>query len=234
MRGDRLAVTALENRRELGWYAYLVHNDTVIGSLATLVHLPFMLSFLAVVLIGAFATSSIDPLVLFLSLLVVALLLYAEHMLDDMSRVGKPWSTVFSDKALAEIAALLFAAAGIVGLLASFVYASVIPFVGVLIGTMFCILYGLEIWHFHAMVFGALGFGAIPAFSYVAQSMMGGLAISLTVVALLLVVGFVLGFVMLALYESTKTHWHSLAWRILAVHFAVIYSLAGVMVLWHP
>ncbi len=226
-----MTAAALEHRRELGWYAYLVHSTTTLGSLVTLVHIPFMASFLSVVLIGAFSASAVDPLALALSLLVVALLLYGEHMLDDMTRVGKPWSTVFGDRALTALAASMFVIASLVGVSASFIYSSPIPILGVLIGIAFCVLYGMEIWHFHEMVFGALGYGAIPAFSYLAQNAIAGTSPpDILIVALLLALGFTLGYVMLALYERTKTPSHRIMWRLLALHFAVIYSIAGVMI----
>jgi hypothetical protein len=225
-----MATVALEER-ELGWYQHLVRNTTVLGSLATLVHVPFMASFLAVVLIGAFSAPALDPLVLALSLMVVGLLLYGEHMLDDMTRVGKPWKTIFSDRALASLATLMFSIAALVGAFASVSYGSPIPLVGVLVGIGFCVLYGLEIWRFHEMVFGAFGFGAIPAFSYLAQNAVAGNGRpDLLVAGLLLAFGFVLGYLMLLLYERTKTASHQLMWRLLAGHFVVIYSIAGVVV----
>ena len=164
-------------------------------------------------------------------LLVVAVLLYGEHMLDDMTRVGKPWATIFSDRTLVELAVLLFAIAALIGGLASVMYSSPIPLIGVLIGIAFCILYGMEVWRFHEMIFGALGFGAIPAFSYLAQNTIAGkAAANLLIVVLLLVLGFVLGYVMLFLYERTKTAQHRVMWKLLAGHFLAIYALAGVMV----
>jgi hypothetical protein len=225
------AVVAFEGKRELGWYVHLVHNRTLLGSLATLVHAPFMIAFLAVVAIGAYAAPVLDPTVLVLSLAVVALLLYGEHMLDDMTRVGKPWATVFSDRDLALLAATMFFAAALIAAAASYAFGSPLPLLGVLAGIAFCVLYGLEVWHFHALAFGALGYGAIPAFAYEAQVIVTGTgAPDPIVIAVLLVVGIVLGYVMLALYEHTKTNAHRVAWRLLAFHFALIYGIAGVMV----
>jgi hypothetical protein len=228
---DDVATVTFGGGRELGWYSYLVHNRTALGSLATLVHAPFMIAFLSAVTIGALSATALNPVVLGLSLLVVALLLYGEHMLDDLTRFGKPWGTVFSDRALASMASVMFLAAGLVGLAASFIYTSPIPFIGVVIGVAFCCLYGLEIWRFHEIVFGALGFAAIPAFSYLAQNAVVGTgAPDLLIAGSLLAVGFALGYVMLFLYECTKTASHRVMWRLLAGHFALIYAIVGVMV----
>jgi len=220
--------------RELGWYVHLVHNRSVVGSLATLVHVPFMLAFLSVVVFGAFSSSTLDPVVLGLSLLVVGLLLYGEHMLDDMVRVGKPWRTVFSDRALASLATTMFVAAVLVGLTASLYYSTPLPFVGVVAGVFFCSLYGLEVWKFHEVAFGAIGYGAIPPVAYLAQSAVTGSAVSDPIIPLLLLaVGTLLGYVMLELYERTKTEKHHLMWSLLAIHLVVIYSIAGVIVWVH-
>ncbi|HXZ23324.1 MAG TPA: hypothetical protein VEH08_01175, partial [Methanomassiliicoccales archaeon] len=50
---------------------------------------------------------------------------------------------------------------------------------------------------------------------------------------LLLAVGTLLGYVMLELYERTKTEKHHLMWSLLAIHLVVIYSIAGVIVWVH-
>ncbi len=216
--------------RQLGWYVHLVHNQTVLGSLATLVHLPFMLAFLSFVLIGALVVPGTNITVLVLSLAVVALLLYAEHMLDDMERVGKPWSTVFGDRRLAEFATILFALSGVIGAYASIAFGTLIPFLGMLAGIMFCILYGLEVWEFHRMEFGGLGMGAICTFSYLAQALVAGSPVEPWTAILLFATGFVLGYLMLWLYEHTKTKEHQTAWRLLGYHLVLIYALAGVMI----
>jgi len=222
--------TAHVQGRQLSWYAHLVHNQTVIGSLATLLHLPFMLAFLSFVLIGDLAVPGTNLTVLALSLLVVSLLLYAEHMLDDMVRVGKPWSTVFSDRTLAEFAIVLFVLSGAIGIYASFVFSTPIPFLGVLAGIMFCVLYGLEVWEFHRTEFGSLGMGAICAFSYLAQALVIGSSVDPLTVIALFATGLVLGYIMLWLYEYTKTKEHQRAWRLLGYHLIIIYALAGAMI----
>ena len=216
--------------RQLGWYANLVNNKTILGSLATLVHLPFMLAFLSFVLIGSLVIPGMNIEVLILSLTVVSLLLYGEHMLDDMERVGKPWSTVFSDRTLAEFAVILFALSAAIGVYASVAFSTLIPFFGVLAGIMFCVLYGLEVWEFHRTEFGGLGMGAICAFSYLAQVLVTGSLVEPWTIIMLFAIGFVLGYIMLWLYEYTKTKEYQKAWRLLGLHLLLIYGLAGVMI----
>jgi hypothetical protein len=215
--------------RQLGWYAYFVRNRTVLGSLVTLIHLPFMFAFLSFVLIGALSLPGLNVTVLVLSLIVVSLLLYGEHMLDDMERVGKPWSTVFNDRTLAILAILLFSISGLIGAYASIAFSTVVPFLGVLAGIGFCTLYGLEVWEFHRTVFGGLGMGAIAAFSYLAQTFITGSSVEPLMVILLFALGFVLSYVMLWLYEYTKTEAYEKAWRLLACQLVLIYAIPGVM-----
>ncbi len=213
--------------RQLGWYAHLVHNRSLIGSLFTLIHLPFLTAFLSLVLLGALTLPGIEPLVLLLSLLVVALLLYGEHMLDDMTGVGKPWNTVFSDRELLLLATMLFTFAILVGLLATVYFGSLLPLSGVLVGTGFCLLYGFEIWKFHNTEFGALGMGAIAVFSYGAQAITTHSSMNGFVALALGIFGFTYGYVMLALYEHTKTNEHQIAWRLLGLHLIMLYTLVG-------
>ncbi len=220
--------------RQLEWYRYLVHNRTVAGSLFTLVHVPFMLSFLCLVIIGAALVEPFDPLVLGLALAVVALLLYGEHSLDDMTSVGKPWDTVLTDRALMAIAGLVFTAAGAIGLYASVLFDTAIPFIGVLLGVLFCILYGMEIWKFHAISFGALGMGAVLPMSYLAQSVVIGSTVEYTVLLFCLIAGFIIGFLILWLYEQTKTPRYRQMWRLLAVQFLAVFAISGaILIFWY-
>ena len=46
--------------RKLGWYRHLVHNRSVPGSLFTLLHLPFMLAFLSLALLGTFTIKNLE------------------------------------------------------------------------------------------------------------------------------------------------------------------------------
>jgi hypothetical protein len=211
----------------LGWYRFFVYNRSVAGSMLTLVHLPFMLSFLSLTIIGAMAGKRLDGNVLILSLAVVAMLLYAEHMLDDTRRVGKPWNTVLSDRALLTVAAVLFIASMMLALYASLRYGTEIPLIGVMIGIMFTILYGLEVRGFHTIAFGGIGMGAVTPFSYIAQAMAAGTGWSVAVALLLFAFGSCYGYVLLALYENTKTGEHSLSWKLLGVQFLMVYALAA-------
>lgn len=214
----------------LEWYRFFVHNRSVIGSLFTLVHLPFMLSFLSLALIGAAAGGMVDIVVLILSLVVVASLLYGEHMLDETTMVGKPWNTVLGDGELVGIAAALFILSLIIASYASLHYETWLPMAGVIAGVLFSILYGLEVKGFHSVGFGGIGMGAVAPFSYLAQTMMLGRAWEPLVAVVLLVFGCCYGYVLLSLYESTKTHDHHFFWRTLAFHFVSIYALAAVTV----
>ncbi|MBI0583190.1 MAG: hypothetical protein ISF22_03080 [Methanomassiliicoccus sp.] len=210
----------------LEWYVPFVQNSTVVGSLFTLVHVPFMLAFLSVTVIGAMAAGTPDATVLALSLAVVGLLLYAEHMLDDTTAVGKPWNTVLGDRSLFALAGGLYVLAAAIGAWASIRYSSVVPGVGVGAGIVFTALYGLEVWKFHAVEFGAVGMGAIPAFSYLAQSAAAGESGGWLVAVALFVFGTLYCLVMLSLYEHTKTGDHATMWRLLGYHFLMIYALA--------
>lgn len=215
--------------RKLEWYGVLVHNQSVVGSLFTLLHLPFLFAFLSMVLIGTIAGGAIDLTVLLLSLMVVALLLYGEHMLDDTTLVGKPWGTVFSDQALFSMAVVLFVVAGGIGLIASIWLKSPLPFLGVLIGVLFSTLYGLEVWKFHTVGFGAVGMGIIPAFSYLAQSITTGFRASIPIIALLTILGCTYTYVMLSLYEHTKTDSFHESWKLLGYHLITVYALSALV-----
>jgi hypothetical protein len=203
----------------------------LLGSLFTLVHLPFMLSFLSLVIIGAAAGGTIDAVALVLSLAVVGLLLYAEHMLDETTRVGKPWNTVLGDSELVAFAAGLFVASLVISVFASFRYGTEVPLVGVVVGILFTVLYGLEVKGFHTTGFGGIGIGAVMPFSYLAQTVMLGENWDPIVVMLLLVFGSCYGYVLLSLYENTKTGDHRFSWRMLGFHFLTIYSLAAASLL---
>jgi hypothetical protein len=217
--------------RDLGWYRYLVHNRSVTGSLFTLLHLPFMLAFLSLVLLGTFTVAKIDQTVLLLSLAAVAAMLYGEHMMDDTTQVGKPWRTVFSDRTLTFLGIGLDVVAAGIGLYASYRFGTALPIVGVSLGIVFCTLYGLEKWKFHQVWFGALGMGAIAMFSYLAQTVIAGQTPDAPVTLLLLGTGFTFSYVLLGLYEYTKRDGSRVIWNILGGQFALSYLL-GLAVLW--
>jgi hypothetical protein len=217
--------------RDLGWYRYLVHNRSVGGSLFTLLHLPFMLSFLSLVLLGTLTVRNVDLSVLLLALGAVAAMLYGEHMLDDTTRVGKPWRTVFGDRTLVLFGLALYAVAIIIGAYASMRFGTVLPVAGVALGILFCTLYGLEMWRFHQVWFGALGMGAIAAFSYLAQTVITGQAVDGPMVLVLLGTGFAFSYVLLGLYEYTKNDGSAVVWRLLGGQFVLSYIL-GMAVLW--
>ena len=215
----------------LGWYRHLVHNRTVPGSLFTLLHLPFMLAFLSLVLLGTFTVRKVDDTVLLLALAAVAVLLYGEHMLDDTTRVGKPWRTVLSDRSLIVSSIILYIIALSIGAYSSYHFGTILPSAGVALGIALCSLYGLELWRFHQVWFGALGMGAIATFSYLAQVVITGQAADPAVALMLLGAGFAYSYVLLGLYEHTKTDGSPVIWRILGGQFALSYIL-GLAVLW--
>lgn len=217
--------------QRLGWYRVFVHNRTVAGSLFTLVHLPFMLAFLSLTVIGAAAGGNADLVVLGLSLAVVAMLLYAEHMLDETTRVGKPWNTVLGDNALFALAVVLFAASLIVAAYAGLRYGTPVPVIGVAVGILFTVLYGLEIGGFHTSGFGGVGMGATVPFSYLAQTMMLGREWDPLATALLFIFGSCYGYVLLSVYENTKTPENGMSWRLLLFLFLLVYSLAAASLL---
>jgi hypothetical protein len=217
--------------RELGWYRYLVRNRSIPGSLFTLLHMPFMLAFLSLVLWGTFTVRGVDDAVLLLSLAAVAAMLYGEHMLDDMTGVGKPWGTVFSDRALTAGGVALYLIAIAVGAYASYRYSTFLPLAGVSLGILFCTLYGLEKWKFHQVWFGALGMGAIAMFSYLAQTVITGQTPDAAVAFMLLGAGFTFSYVLLGLYEHTKRDGGAVIWRILGGQFFLSYIL-GLAILW--
>lgn len=218
------------SERPLGWYRVFVHSSTVAGSLVTLVHPPFMAAFLSLVVVGAMGVGY-DPTFLLLSLLAVGLLLYAEHMLDDTTMVGKPWETELSDRTLVLAAAVLLVLAGLVGAYASVLLGDILPLLGVVVGAVFSVLYGLEVWEFHRVSFGALGMAAITAFSHLVQARVLGVAAQPALVALVFVLGLTYSYVMLALYEHTKSSAHALAWSLLGLHFITVYVLATIVLL---
>ena len=217
--------------RELGWYRYLVHNRSVPGSLFTLLHLPFMLAFLSLALMGTFTVARVDNTVLLLSLAAVAAMLYGEHMLDDTTGVGKPWKTVFSDRALTVLGVGLYAISVAIGAYASYHFGTLLPLAGVSLGIVFCTLYGLEKWKFHQVWFGALGMGAIAMLSYLAQTVITGQVIDAPVAFTLLGIGFAFSYVLLGLYEHTKVDGSPIIWRILGGQFVLSYIL-GLSILW--
>lgn len=215
----------------LGWYRHLVHNRSILGSLFTLLHLPFMLSFLSLVLLGTFMVRRVDGTVLLLALAAVAALLYGEHMLDDTTRVGKPWRTVLDDRTLVVSGTVLYIIALLIGGYASYHFGTVLPLAGVALGILFCTLYGLEMWRFHQVWFGALGMGAIAMFSYLAQTIITGQAPDVPLALMLLGAGFAYSYVLLGLYEHTKMDDTPVIWNILGGQFALSYIL-GLAVVW--
>jgi hypothetical protein len=217
--------------RELGWYKHLVHNRSVPGSLFTLLHLPFMLAFLSLVLIGTFTVTQVDQTVLLLSLAAVGAMLYGEHMLDDTTAVGKPWNTVFSDRMLTGLGIGLYIVAVVIGIYASYRFGTALPIAGVSLGIVFCTLYGLEKWKFHQVWFGALGMGAIAVFSYLAQTAITGQTVDVLVALMLLGAGYSFSYVLLGLYEHTKRDRSGMIWNILGGQFALSYLL-GLAVIW--
>ena len=150
--------------RNLGWYRHLVHNRSVPGSLFTLLHLPFMLSFLSLVLLGTFSLGRVDDVVLLLSLAAVAAMLYGEHMLDDTTDVGKPWGTVLRDRTLIAMGVGMYIIAILIGMYASYHFGTLLPLAGIGLGIGFCTLYGLEIWNFHRVWSGRSGWELSPCF----------------------------------------------------------------------
>ncbi len=217
--------------RNLGWYRHLVHNRSVPGSLFTLLHLPFMLSFLSLVLLGTFSLGRVDDVVLLLSLAAVAAMLYGEHMLDDTTDVGKPWGTVLRDRTLIAMGVGMYIIAILIGMYASYHFGTLLPLAGIGLGIGFCTLYGLEIWNFHRVWFGALGMGAIAMFSYLAQATITGQVLDPPVAFMLLGVGFAFSYVLLGLYEHTKTDDSGVIWNILGGQFMLSYIL-GLAILW--
>lgn len=216
--------------RELGWYKYFVYPGSVLGSLFTLVHMPFMLAFMSLVIIGTITLTTVNVNLLILSLLIVFLLLYAEHMMDDTTSVGKPWKTVFSDNFLIISCIILFFISGLIAVKTDMIYhlmGAAQPMY--VIGVMFCIMYGAEIAGFHRTWFGALGMGAIPIASYAAQVFASNSSINYITTAALGLFGFAYGYVMLELYEYTKTQNYKIAWKLLGVHFIMIYSIAVIL-----
>jgi hypothetical protein len=209
--------------RKLGWYRYLVHNRSVPGSLFTLLHLPFMLSFLSLVLLGTFTIKGLDQTVLWLSLAAVASMLYGEHMLDDTTRVGKPWRTVFSDRTLVIIGLSMYIIAISIATFASLHFGTILPLAGVGLGVVFCTLYVLEVWIFHQVWFGALGMGAIAILSYLAQATITGQSLDIPVALILLAAGFAFSYVLLGLYEHSKIDGSPMIWNILGGQFVLSY-----------
>lgn len=212
--------------RELKWYKHLVFNRTVLGSLFTLLHLPFLFAFLSLAIIGAFLSDIVNLSILYVSLCIVFLLLWGEHMLDDTTVVGKPWETVFNDAALFRMAAICFVAAIIVGGYGCVVVDHIMPVVIVGIGCIFCSFYGLEIWKFHSLLFGSLAIGLIAVAALYLQT--------LSFHAIMLpigIFGFSYGYIMLSLYEHTKTIKYEFAWKTLGLCFIMIYALGFVMIM---
>lgn len=222
---NELDAGAYKVERDLDWYGHLVHNRSVAGSLFTLLHLPFMLAFLCLVLLGTFTVRNVDRDVLWLSLAAVASMLYGEHMLDDTTGVDKPWKTVFSDRSLVILGVSLYVAALLIGAYASIRFGTPLPLAGVGLGIVFCSLYGLEVWRFHRVWFGALGMGAIAMFSYLAQTVITAQAVDALVALALLGTGFAFSYVLLGLYEHTKEDGSPAIWNILAGQFALSYIL---------
>lgn len=213
----------MRTAEQLGWYRYLVHNNTAAGSLFTLLHLPFMASFVSWVALGALPLGVFDAPVMAISMAAVATVLYGEHMIDDTTMVGKPWDTVFNDRTLLWSAAGLFVAGALLSVWSSLIIGSAVPLIGISAGISFSILYGMEVWRFHAVWFGAVGMGAIPPFSYLAQAIALGHSASPAIIAVLFVLGSTSGYIMLGTYERTRME--SGLWKELAIIFLIFYSL---------
>lgn len=209
--------------RQLEWFRYFVHPGTVIGSLFTLVGTPFMLAFLSLVIVGAMPAGQVNLPVLGLMLLAVGIMLYGEHMLDDSTISGKPWNTVLSDRVLLTTASVLFVAAVGIGAYLKGITGSDIPAAFILIGVIYCIVYGFNL--IHTVGFGAMGMGIIPIASYIAQVISTDTEFHILLVISLAIFGFSYGYVMLALYQHSKTENYKIAWKLLGVHFIMIYAL---------
>ena len=214
--------------RQLEWFRYFVHPGTVLGSLFTLIGTPFMLAFLSLVIIGAVPAGQVNLTVLGLMMLAVGMMLYAEHMLDDSTISGKPWNTVLSDGVLLTLASLLFITALLIGFILQDITGSDLPAAFIFIGMIYCIVYGIELYH--TVNFGAMGMGIIPVASYVAQIVSTGSLIyniHLVQIVGLFIFGYCYGYVMLALYQHSKTENYKIAWKLLGLHFIMIYVLAA-------
>jgi hypothetical protein len=210
--------------RQLEWFRYFVHPGTVIGSFFTLIGTPFMLAFLCLVIIGAVPVGQVNVTVLSLMVLAVGVMLYGEHMLDDSTISGKPWNTVLSDRVLLSMAALLFLIGLCIGVYLECITGSDLPAAFIFMGIIYCIVYGLDLYH--TVSFGAMGMGLIPAASYVAQVVSTDAVFHVLPIACLFIFGYTYGYVMLALYQHSKTENYKIAWRLLGVHFIMIYALA--------
>lgn len=210
--------------RELEWFKYFVHPNTVLGSLFTLIGTPFMLAFLSLVIIGTMPAGQVNLTILGLMMLAVGMMLYAEHMLDDTTISGKPWNTVLSDRILLTLAPLLFMGALVIGSILLVITVSPLPAAFILLGMMFCIVYGLDI--VHTVSYGAMGMGLIPVASYVAQVVSTDATFYILPTVGLFILGYTYGYVMLALYQHSKTENYKIAWKLLGLHFIMIYALA--------
>jgi len=214
--------------RELEWFKYFVHPDTVIGSLFTLIGTPFMLAFLSLVIIGAMPAGQVNLTILGLMMLAVGMMLYGEHMLDDSTISGKPWNTVLSDRVLLTLTSILFVTALSIGYILQDITGSALPAAFIFIGMISCIVYGLELYH--TVNFGAMGMGVIPVASYMTQVVSTGSLIypvHIMPAIGLFIFGYTYGYVMLALYQHSKTENYKIAWKLLGLHFIMIYSLAA-------
>jgi hypothetical protein len=210
--------------RELEWFRYFVHTDTVLGSLFTLIGTPFMLAFLSLVIIGAMPAGQVNLTILGLMMLAVGMMLYAEHMLDDTTISGKPWNTVLSDRVLLPFAGLLFVISIYIGAYLEYITRSTLPMAFIFMGIIFCFAYGLNFYH--TVNFGAVGMGMIPIASYVAQLVSTDAAFHILPAVGLSIFGYTYGYVMLALYQHSKTENYKIAWKLLGLHFIMIYALA--------
>jgi len=155
-------------------------------------------------------------------------MLYGEHMLDDSTISGKPWNTVLSDGILLTLASLLFITALLIGSILKCITGSDLPAAFIFIGMIYCIVYGLELYH--TVNFGAMGMGIIPVASYVSQIVSTGSLIyniHLVQIVGLFIFGYCCGYVMLALYQHSKTENYKIAWKLLGLHFIMIYTLAA-------
>ena len=211
--------------RELEWFKYFVHPGTILGSLFTLIGTPFMLAFLSLVIIGTMPAGQVNLTILSLMMLAVGMMLYGEHMLDDSTISGKPWNTVLSDGVLLTLASLLFITALLIGSILKCITESDLPAAFIFIGMIYCIVYGLELYH--TVNFGAMGMGIIPVASYVAQIVSTETEFHIMPAVGLFIFGYTYSYVMLALYQHSKTENYKIAWKLLGLHFIMIYALAA-------
>lgn len=217
--------------RELSWYRFFVHNQTYLGSCITLLHLPFLLMFWSLVILGTWTLQLAIPKLL-LCLSMVFFLVYAEHCLDDCTYVGKPWQTRFNDTDLKIMAGLCYLWAFIICLLLHNLWA----LMGCSLGSIISVLYVHEAhigkFSCHSVGFGALGMGGVSMFSYL---VFGGT--NIVIWLSLGLVGFCLGYIVNDTYRLTKKAGRGFVvlalWQLLGIIFLLTYSLAFLVLVTH-